>query len=87
MTSMIAMTRSLLQALISLADDQVVAIIYKRRGASGRPQQRQLLRVIDLIVDGHGEEIRGLKVMNLHSTLFLTMQLPILFHRFRCVLY
>jgi hypothetical protein len=35
-----------------------VAIICKERGASGCPQRRQLLRVIDLIIVGRGAEIK-----------------------------
>jgi hypothetical protein len=58
MTSVIAMTRSPLQATISLAGGQFVAFIYKEMGASRRFQRGQLLRVIDLIVDGRGEEIK-----------------------------
>jgi hypothetical protein len=58
MTLVIAMTRSLMHASILSADGQFVALICKERGASGHSQQEQLLRVIDLIVDGRGEEIK-----------------------------
>ena len=58
MTSMIATTRSLLQASLSLTGGQVVGIIYKARVACGRPQRRELLRVIDLIVVGHREKFK-----------------------------
>jgi hypothetical protein len=40
-----------------LADDQFVAFIYKGMSASGSSLRGQRLRVIDLIVDGRGEEI------------------------------
>jgi hypothetical protein len=58
MTSVIAMMRSSLQALTSSAGGQFVAFIYKGRGASGKPLCGQRLWVIDLIVDGFGEEIK-----------------------------
>jgi hypothetical protein len=51
MTSMIATMKSPLQASISSAADQVVAIICKGRDAFGRP---------NLIVVGHGEKIKRL---------------------------
>jgi hypothetical protein len=73
-------------AIVGSAGGQVVAIMCKGTGASGRPQQRLLLRLIDLIVVGCREEIKELKVMNLHPTLLPTMQLSIFFHRFRYVL-
>jgi hypothetical protein len=55
MSLVIATTRSSLQASISLACDQFVVFICKGRGAFGRSQRGQLLRVIDLIVDDRGE--------------------------------
>ena len=64
MILVIATARSSLQASISLADNQTVAIIYKRRDAHGHSQSRQLLCwAIDLTVHGRGKEI--LEVMNL----------------------
>jgi hypothetical protein len=58
MTSVVATTRSLLQASISLAGGQFVAFIYMGRGASGSPLQGRGLRVIDLIVDGRGDDFK-----------------------------
>ena len=58
MTLMISTMRSPLQALTSLADGQVVAIICKERVLLGAPNEEQLLWVIDLIVVSRGEEIK-----------------------------
>jgi hypothetical protein len=58
MTLAIAIMRSSLQASILSAGNQVVAIICKGRSASGLFQLRQLLWVIDLIVDGRGEDFK-----------------------------
>jgi len=59
MTSVIVTTRSPLQGLISSAGSQFVAFICKGRGASGRFQRGQLLRVIDLFIDGREEGIKA----------------------------
>jgi hypothetical protein len=58
MTSVIVTTRSQLQALILLADGQFVAFIYKGGVLLEAPYEGQRLRVIDLTVDGRGEEIK-----------------------------
>ena len=86
MILVITTARSSLQASISLADNQTVAIICKQGGAHGHSQSRQLLCwAIDLTVHGRGEKI--LEVMNLQPMLYLMMQpLIFVFHRFKCVL-
>jgi hypothetical protein len=54
------LTRSPLQMSISLANGQFVVIIYTGRGDLGHSQvsTRKLLWIVDLIVDGRGEEIK-----------------------------
>jgi len=55
----IVTTRSPLQGSVPSAGGQFVAFICKGRGASGRFQRGQLLRVIDLFIDGREEGIKG----------------------------
>jgi hypothetical protein len=57
-TSVIVMTKSLLQVSISSVGGQFVAFIYKGSGASGSPLRGRGLRVIDLIVDGRGDDFK-----------------------------
>jgi hypothetical protein len=61
MTSVIAITRSPLQASILSAYGQFVAFICKGRGASRSSLRGQRFRVIDLIVDGCGEDLKVLR--------------------------
>jgi hypothetical protein len=42
----------------SSADNQFVVIICKRKGVSEHFEQGHLLRIVDLIIDGRGEEIK-----------------------------